>query len=159
MPWSTRGCDSSSAMEPHVVSNLVSAALVMLGIAAAWAAASSPLWREASRELWRRRSSALVVVGVYVLIALLDSVAWVGGQKGVTLAKPRSVVDRLFPGDFQEHSYSKPLAAVELYGNAPLAHPGRHALGTDILGRDVLHQTLKGARVALLVGGLTSLIV
>jgi peptide/nickel transport system permease protein len=146
-------------MEPYVVSNLTTAVLAAAALAAAWAAARSPLWREAARELWQRRAAALVVVGVYVLVALLDSVSWIGGQEGVTLAKPRSVVDRLFPGDFQERSYSKPLATVELYGEAPLTHPGRHLLGTDILGRDVLHQTLKGARVALLVGGLTTLIV
>jgi len=146
-------------VESHVVSNLVTAALATAGVAAVWTAARSPLWRAAARDLWRRRATGLVVVGVYVLIALLDSVSWVGGQEGVTLAKPRSVIDRFFPGDFHERSYSKPLATVELYGGAPLAHPGRHLLGTDILGRDVLHQTLKGARVALLVGGLTTLIV
>jgi peptide/nickel transport system permease protein len=148
-----------SPVEPHVVSNLVTAALVAAAGAAAWGAVTSPLWREALGELWRRRAGACVVVGLYVLIALLDSVSWIGGQDGVTLAKPRSVIDRLFPGDFQERSYSKPFAAAELYGGAPLKHPGRHLLGTDILGRDVLHQTLKGARVALLVGGLTTLIV
>jgi peptide/nickel transport system permease protein len=32
-------------------------------------------------------------------------------------------------------------------------------LGTDILGRDVVYRTLKGVRVALLIGGLTSLVV
>jgi peptide/nickel transport system permease protein len=48
---------------------------------------------------------------------------------------------------------------VEFYGGRPLNHPGKHLLGTDIIGRDVLHLTLKGARVALLVGGLTTLIV
>ena len=69
------------------------------------------------------------------------------------------MIDRFFPADFQERSYSAPLARVELYGGAPLRHPGRHLLGTDILGRDVLQQALKGARVALLVGGLTTLIV
>ena len=37
-------------------------------------------------------------------------------------------------------------------------HPGRHLLGTDLIGRDVLHLALKGARVALLIGGVTSLI-
>jgi peptide/nickel transport system permease protein len=69
------------------------------------------------------------------------------------------VIDRLFPVDFDERSYSAPMASTEFYGDAPLAHPGRHWLGTDILGRDVLHLTLKGVRIALLIGGLTSLIV
>ena len=146
-------------MEPSVVSNLVTGALVAAAVAAGWAAARSPLWREAARGLWRRRSVSLVAVGVYVLIALLDSFAWVGGNEGVGVQRPRTVIDRLFPADFQERSYSAPLARTELYGGAPLHHPGRHLLGTDILGRDVLQQALKGARVALLVGGLTTLIV
>jgi peptide/nickel transport system permease protein len=98
---------------------------------------------------------ALAVVGLYVLVALADSVAWVGGADPV---RPRTLVDRLFPIDFQERSYSAPLAARELNGDAPLRYPGRHLLGTDILGRDVLYMTLKGARVALLIGGLTTLI-
>jgi peptide/nickel transport system permease protein len=106
---------------------------------------------------------ALSVMAVFVLVALLDSVAWIdrgdpvegGGLQHV----PRSIVDRLFPADFAERSYSAPLAQVEFYEAQPLAYPGGHLLGTDILGRDVLHRTLKGARVALLIGGLTSLIV
>lgn len=35
---------------------------------------------------------------------------------------------------------------------------GRHLLGTDLLGKDVLKQTLKGCSTALTIGGLTSLI-
>src|SRR5262249_14471874 len=146
-------------MEPHVVSNIVTGVLVVGAAAAAVAAARSPLWRDAARDLWRRRPVALAAVALYVLVALLDSIAWVGGGGGVALAPPRSVIDRMFAADFQERSYSAPLAATELYGGAPLRYPGRHLLGTDILGRDVLLLTLKGARVALLVGGLTTLIV
>jgi peptide/nickel transport system permease protein len=69
------------------------------------------------------------------------------------------LVDRVFPEDFKERSYSAPFARAEFYGGAPLANPGQHPLGTDILGRDVLHLMLKGTRIALLIGGLTSLIV
>src|SRR5262249_6373280 len=54
-------------------------------------------------------------------------------------------------------SYSAPLASVAFYGGQPLIHPGRHLLGTDLLGRDVVYRTLKGARVALLIGGLSKL--
>ena len=146
-------------MEPYVVSNVVTGVLLLAAAAVAVAATRNRLWRDAARELWRRRPVALLAVGLYVLVALLDSIAWVGGGEGVALARPRSVVDRMFPADFQERSYSAPLAASGLYGGAPLRYPRRHLLGTDILGRDVLLQTLKGARVALLVGGLTTLIV
>jgi peptide/nickel transport system permease protein len=141
-------------MDAYILSNLVVAGLAVAGGVAWWSARRSDFWREAGRELVRRRPWALAVVGVYVLIALLDSVAWAGGGVG----RPRSVLDRLFPAEFQERSYSAPLADREFYGDAPLAHPGRHLLGTDILGRDTLRQVLKGARVALLIGGLTSLL-
>ncbi len=152
-------------MEPHVLSNLVTGALFAGLVLALWAARRSPLWRDAGRELGRRRPVALAVVVAYVLVAGLDSIAWtdphheVGEDEAVLLGMSRSVIDRFFPADFQEASYSAPLAKDELYGGEPLRHPGAHWLGTDIIGRDVLHRALKGARVAVIIGGLTSLIV
>ncbi len=151
-------------MPPHWIANAVVGALLLALVVAGLALRRSGYWRNAARELARRRPLALAAVGLYVGIALLDSVAWVGAPAGDALSgvarhKPRSLLDRLFPSDFDEASYSAPLARVEFYGGAPLRHPGRHWLGTDILGRDVLHQTLSGARVALVIGGLTSLIV
>jgi peptide/nickel transport system permease protein len=152
-------------IEPHVASNLVVLALLAGAVLAAVVVRRSRLWSDAARDLARRRPLALAVVGLYVLVALLDSVAWVGGADAADVGdqlaahEPRSVVDRLFALDFSERSYSAPLASVEFYGEAPLRHPDRHWLGTDILGRDVLLLTLKGARIALLIGGLTSLIV
>jgi len=150
-------------MEAQVWVNGIVAGL-LLGLAlAAFRLRSNRLWRDAGRELWRRRRLALLVVTAFVAVALCDSIAWVGGGDSGgddTLARhrPRSLLDRVFPAEFRERSYSAPLAGVEFYGGAPLDHPGMHLLGTDILGRDVLHLTLRGARVALLIGGLTSLI-
>jgi peptide/nickel transport system permease protein len=143
-------------MEPHVVSNLVVAVLVTGGLVVTGLVRRSPPWQDAARAVARRRPVALAAVALYVGIALADSVAWIGGADA---ARPRSLVDRLFPIDFQERSYSAPLAVHDFMGDAPLTYPGRHLLGTDILGRDVLHMTLKGARVALLIGGLTTLII
>lgn len=143
-------------MEPHVVSNLVVAALVLGAIATMLAVRRSEPWRDAARELRRRRPVATAAVILYVVVALADSIAWVGGADPV---RPRSLVDRAFPVDFQERTYSAPLAGVHFYDHQPLRYPGRHLLGTDILGRDVLQLTLKGARVALIIGGLTTLIV
>jgi peptide/nickel transport system permease protein len=101
------------------------------------------------------------VLGIYSSIAVLDSVAWIGGAGAsgdvVAAHEARSVIDRLFTGR-TEKSYSAPFASVEFYDKSALEHAGGHPFGTDILGRDVLHMTLKGARVALLIGGLTSLI-
>ncbi len=150
-------------LEHHWFSNAVVAALLLAGAAAAVAVRRHELWREAARELWRRRPVALSVLALYVAVGLADSVAWVDGRglgdDVVSAHQPRSIVDRAFGGR-PEKSYSAPFAATELYGTPPrpLAYPGRHPLGTDILGRDTLLLTLKGVRVALLVGGLTSLL-
>jgi peptide/nickel transport system permease protein len=147
----------------HWVSNAI---VVLLAVGAVWAAryaSRDRFWRENAEQLWRRRRLAIVVIAVYVLIALLDSIAWIdpaSEANALTSGKPRTIVDRIFkPETFNEASYSAPLAKVAFYGGQPLAHPGAHLLGTDLLGRDVVYRTLKGARVALLIGGLTSLVV
>ncbi len=148
-------------MEAHVFSNLAVVVLLALGAATVVFVRRNRLWSEALAELWRRRRFSVLVVGLYVLIALLDSIAWVGGTgangASIEAFEARSVIDRLFAGT-RESSYSAPLADHAFYGGKPLEAPGTHLLGTDILGRDVLHRTLKGARVALLIGGVTTLI-
>jgi peptide/nickel transport system permease protein len=149
-------------VEGYVGSNLLVAAIVSGALYVAWLVRRSRFWSDAFRELGRRRPIALAAIAAFVAIGLADSVSWIddaGGVSGVAAHEPRSLIDRAFPSDFQERSYSAPLAFEEFYGGAGLRHPGQHWLGTGILGRDVLHLTLKGARVALLVGGLTTLIV
>jgi peptide/nickel transport system permease protein len=125
--------------------------------------AASRFWRESAIELWRRRRASVVLVAIFVFIALLDSISWVGGARdGGNLAafQARTIIDRIFqPETFKEASYSAPLASVAFYGGKPLRHPGKHLLGTDILGRDVVYRALKGVRVALLIGAFTSLVV
>jgi peptide/nickel transport system permease protein len=147
----------------HWVSNAI---VLLLAVGAVWVARAvsrDRFWRENAEQLWRRRRLAIAVIAVYVLIAFLDSISWVDAASeanALTSGKPRTIIDRIFkPETFNEASYSAPLARVAFYGGQPLAHPGAHLLGTDLLGRDVVYRTLKGARVALLIGGLTSLVV
>jgi peptide/nickel transport system permease protein len=147
----------------HWVSNVI---VVLLIVGAIWAgrhAARDRFWLENAVQLWRRRPLAITVIAVYLLIALLDSIAWVDPESeanALTSGKPRTLVDRIFqPERYKEASYSAPLARVDFYSGRPLLHPGTHLLGTDLLGRDVVYRTLKGVRVALLIGGLTSLVV
>ncbi len=151
----------SQVLSSHYFSNVVVLLLVGGGVLVALWVRKNRLWREALRELWRRRPFALVVFGLYTAIALTDSVAWIGGGASgsdvVAASQPRSVVDRVF-ADKSEKSYSQPFADKEFYGGAALRHPSSHVLGTDLIGRDVLYVMLKGCRVALLIGGLTSLI-
>ena len=143
----------------HWLSNI---AVLLLILGAVWLARTlteSRFWRDSAAELWRRRRAAIVVVGIFVLVALLDSIAWIGGGEGVAAYQPRSIIDRIFqPDAFREASYSAPFASTAFYGGQPLKYPGAHWLGTDILGRDVVYRALKGVRVALLIGVFTSLL-
>lgn len=148
-------------IEPYMLSNLAVLALAGVALLVVRFVRRNRLWGEAVAQLWQRRRLALAVLAVYCGIAVLDSVAWKGGVpadvEGVLPNAPYSVIDRIFL-DSTEASYSAPFAEVEFYGGRPLRHPGAHPLGTDIIGRDVLYLALKGARVALLIGGITSLI-
>ena len=153
-------------MPPAYVWSNVAAVIAAATVAVAlWTSRRQPLWRATVHDVWRRRPLATIAVCAYLLTGALDSIAWVDGADGspssdlVARYEPRSLIDRCFPTDFRERSYSAPFADVEFYGGAPLRFPGRHPLGTDLLGRDVLLQTLKGVRVALLIGGLSSLLV
>ncbi len=146
-------------MEAHVLSNGVVVALLVAVAGGVRFVRGNRLWREALSELWRRRWGSLLIIGVFVAIGLLDSIAWTGGEGPDLLAshEARTVIDRVFE-PAREESFSAPLADVTFYGGEALALTGGHWLGTGILGDDVFHRVLKGARVALLIGGLTSAI-
>ncbi len=149
-------------MDAHHWQNLVVAVLVSGAVVAWLRARRSDLWRDAGRQVVKRRPLACSVVALYSVLALADAVSWKSDDPdcaGLSQHKPRSVIDRAFRCDFQERSYSAPLADREFYGGNELTFPGLHPMGTDIRGRDVLHLALKGARIALLIGGFTSLIV
>lgn len=155
--------------------------VVLIGLAVFLVRASrNELWRNAWARV-RKNRMAMVSMGilcVYVLLAVMDSVIWKDTADGPTKNMPRSLLDRTFwplaDKAEQEKTYSAPLAdtlftketvekrvdgeIVRTREKPPLKHPGRHLLGTDKTGQDVLFITLKGARTGLVVGGLTTLI-
>ena len=153
-------------MAVHQLQNLLVCAGLLASAVGVGIALRSRYWRIALAEVLRRRWCAALLLGLFLVVGTADSLAWrgpppprgEGASGGGGLRAPRSAVERLFPADFQERSYSEPFASVEFYGAAPLRYPGRHWLGTDILGHDVLLMTLQGAKVALLIGGVTSAI-
>lgn len=136
--------------------NLIPIAVTAALVFAVVRAGREPLWAEAYRRLRRNRLAlaALAVIGVYALIGLLDSVGWQSDRN----APRRTVLDRIFERP-KERTYSAPLAAHTTGEPTPHKLLGRHLLGTDGVGEDVLYRTLKGCRTALIVGGLTSLLV
>jgi peptide/nickel transport system permease protein len=144
------------------VSNLIPLAILGLVLFAIARARRQPLWAEAYRRLRRNPLAigAICVIGLYVGVALLDSVGWQND-----IASPRrTLLDRVFDARYrnkQERTYSAPFGRTT-FGEPnprPLIFPGQHPLGTDGTGEDVLYLTLKGCRTALIVGGLTQLIV
>jgi len=145
-------------LEEYAWINLLVVALLALGAWGVWSVRRNRFWRERLAEVGQRRRVSSWVLALFLAVALADSVSWIDQRDEVGLAEPRSLIDRVFPEDFRERTYSGPLAAVEFYGDEPLRYPRRHLFGTDILGRDVLLMTMKGTKVALLIGGLTSAI-
>ena len=87
-----------------------------------------------------------------------------------------SLLDRLDRGTLElstmeETTYSAPLASnaftqksisakeggsIHIY--PPLNHPGKHLLGTNQVGEDVLYNAIKSVRTGLIIGGMTTLL-
>jgi peptide/nickel transport system permease protein len=114
-------------------------------------------WQRAWARLRRDRTGMVScgVIGLYLFIGLLASIQIPADR--VTGQHP-SVLDWLFRKVPTEETYSAPLATETFQGVKSIPLQGRHLLGTDILGKDTLLQTLKACRTALIIGMLTSLI-
>ena len=120
-------------------------------------AGRTPLWSEAYRRL-RRNKVALLALGVlslYGTVGFLDSIAL---PKDKT-AQEQTLLDKLLSGIPVERTYSAPGASQTTGEPHPHELKGKHLLGTDGNGRDVLVRTLKGVRTALIVGGFSSVII
>jgi peptide/nickel transport system permease protein len=142
-------------LQSPLFANLITLAIIAFCGWALWQASRQPLWIEAFRRMRHspQALTAAVVVGLYLTIGLLDSIAW----RDNAIAPTRSVVDRLFDRP-KERTYSAPLARWTTGEPHPHALRARHLLGTDAVGNDVLFLTLKGCRTAMIIAGLTSLL-
>jgi peptide/nickel transport system permease protein len=110
-------------------------------------------WQRAWRRFKRDRVG-LISGGVIILYLLLGAsemihVPTAGGGS-------RSLLGIFTRGVPSEETYSAPLADRLL--TKPDRLHGRHLLGTDALGKDVLVEALRACRTALIIGGLTSAI-
>jgi peptide/nickel transport system permease protein len=122
------------------------------------------LWNGSHHERWQRAwrrfradragMISLIIVGIYLFIGALEVIHVPDGKGG-----SRSLIDLAFAGRIpSEKTYSAPMSDVLLSSVIPTPLAGRHLLGTDALGKDVLVETLKGCSTALIIGGLTSAI-
>ena len=106
----------------HWIANLIVFVLIAGACGLVHVVRRNRLWSDAVVQIWRRRPVSVVIVTVYVTVALLDSISWIGSADPnaagdrVAASKPQSVVDRIFkPGSYRETSYSAPLAAAGFY--------------------------------------------
>lgn len=135
--------------------NLMTVGLVAACAWGLWRARRQALWAEAWRRLRRNRLAmvSLGVIVVYFGIGVLDSISW----KDNRAARSLTILDRIYRPR-QEHTYSAPLATHTTGEPRPRPIQGRHLLGTDAVGNDVVYMTLKGCRTALIIAVLTTLI-
>ncbi len=144
-----------------ILSDSIVVLLLLLAAFVSQKIARDRFWSKNIVTLWRRRRYSLLLIGFFLCVALIDSTLWIGSSENtldvVSSQEARSLIDRIF-SDYKEKTYSAPLASTLFGDTEALKYPARHLLGTNLIGIDVLYITLKGARVALLIGGLTSLI-
>ncbi len=114
-------------------------------------------WQRSWSRLKRDKTGMIScgVISLYMVVGLLHSILLPASTE---TGRNASVLEWLFSGVPVEDTYSAPLANVTFEGPRSTPLKGRHLLGTDALGKDVLLQTLKACRTALIIGMLTSLI-
>jgi len=141
--------------------NLIINLILLFGATALLAACRvwvrSERWQRAWTRLRRDRRGlvSLAIICAYLLVGLLASIR-IPIESGN--GRSTSALDYFFSHVSHEKSYSAPLAGTTYLVNNPEPLRGRHLLGTDVLGKDVLLQTLKACRTSLIIGGMASLI-
>jgi peptide/nickel transport system permease protein len=115
----------------------------------------SDRWRRAMLRLGADRvgMAAGVVIALYLLLGALEMFRIPAPDGGST-----TVLGLLTRGVPAEKTFSAPLATHTLSLQRPEPLQGRHLLGTDALGKDVLVQSLRACRTALIIGGVTTAI-
>lgn len=159
--------------------------VMVLGLAYSW---FQPQGRGVWRMLGRRLGAMIsfVILCLFVAIGLLDSFSWHSAmldEQGSPQLSPqgeplyeskalsildrwctpmRTQVERTYSAPLSHHQFTRDLVTDDqgrkVWQSKPLAYPGTHLLGTDIVGRDVFFMCLKSIRTALIIGVFTTLI-
>ncbi|MCA1595873.1 MAG: ABC transporter permease [Chloroflexi bacterium] len=144
----SRWLDRSDVINDLAV--LVILACVVGALAALW---RSPVWGVGLRRLRGDRLAMIcvLIMAVYAAVAVTDSVTWRSGPG----ARSMTALDHVFARMPTERTYSAPLADYDVQVHHRVKLLGRHWMGTDALGNDVVHSVLRGCRTAWIVGGFT----
>lgn len=129
--------------------------------------AGRSLWREAWAQLRGNRlaMACLWVIVAFTCLALYGQslYAWAKWKDRTPAYQVPCLEEQYLPPSFLRHPFAVKnadgsLAGLGLRLKQGLKNLAHHPLGTDNLGRDVLQRTVQGARIAFLVGIVTSLI-
>ena len=136
--------------------NLVPIAIVALLATMIVRAGREPLWKEAYRRLARNPMAifAICILLIYGTVAFMDSISWKDDKR----SDSKTILDRLCSGIKVERTYSAPMAEMTTGEPTPHKLSSHHLLGTDGTGKDVLVQTMKGARTAIIIGCFTTIL-
>lgn len=140
-----------------LIQNLVVVGGALLVVWAVTLLARSVRWRRAVLRFRRDHLGmvSLVIVCLYLLVGALDSIVVPASGKN---GRGQTLIELAFRRVPVEKGYSQPLGGSTYAVNRPEELKGRHLLGTDLFGADVLLSTVRACRTALIIGGLTSLI-
>ncbi len=172
-----------------LATDLIVYLLIALIVYAGFAVRRKGYLANAWRQIRMNRLALLsmFVLSLYILIALMDSIRWrdpvlredgtvarAGDGSIIYSSQALSLFDRVFSGmrTRTEKTFSAPFATrlyvketIELPDGTivrdypPLKYPGRHWLGTDKVGNDVLFLALKGVRTGVVIGTGTTIII
>ncbi|MGC4042567.1 MAG: ABC transporter permease [Armatimonas sp.] len=139
----------------HLLYNLMPLGVVGALAFTLYRALKQPIWSEAYRRIRRRPMgmTALIIIGLYGLIAFSDSIGWYDAK-----TQDRVTVLDVMAYKEPERYYSPPMGDKTVGEAFPKPLKRKHIWGTDGKGDDVFYRTLKGARTAFVIGGLTSLL-
>jgi peptide/nickel transport system permease protein len=119
------------------------------------------LWREAWAQLRRRRliRVCLWVIAIFFAVSLYGEIVyrWYRFRDETPSYQRVDLQQRYQPPSLFSHPF-RPAGGEAGGVAASIRRLLRHPLGTDNLGRDVLQRTVQGARIAFLVGVVTSMI-
>jgi len=161
-------------LEDYQWSNIIILTILVLAFSGLYFVLSHHFWGRKLRPFLKNKYAVttLVIVALYLVIALLDGLAWKDdidstNKKAVPLEAqlPRTALDRLFAFaismpeyEYREKSYSAPLAKTDfLDSNIKLKF--RHILGTTQNGYDTFYQLLKGFYPSITIGVLPLLVI
>lgn len=120
-----------------------------------WSGSHHERWQRAWKRFRADRTGivALGFVALYLFIGAMELIRFPNGKGGTN-----TMLDFVVSKVPMEKTYSAPFANTLLNAAKPEPLNGRHILGTDALGKDVLVETLRACKTALIIGGLTSVI-